>query len=247
MIEKDKDAGKSGQNEDVNEIHQADQRHDEILSQSLRILKDTGRRLPDEAIDILRIFMATPRHVTVSEFNEVLTQNGVELSEDMVRQALDIARDLGMAREQRFDGHEPRFEHLHPEEHHDHMICVECGGIEEFEDHELDGVLRGAAKDRGYAHVRHRIEMYGVCPTCRDKSRDEMPISMAKADSEVEILRLEGGTGFHKRLSDMGLIVGQDVTILKAGGDGPVVLAVGESRMGIGTGMARKIIVRIKS
>ncbi len=247
MTENNKNAEKSANTEDTGEIRQADQRHDEILSQSLQILKDTGRRLPDEAIEVLKIFMATPRHVTVAEFNEILAKNGVRLSEDMVRQALDIARDMGMAREQRFDGHEPRFEHLHPDEHHDHMICVECGGIEEFEDHELDGVLRGAAKERGYTHVRHRIEMYGVCPNCRDKTSDEMPISMAKTDSQVEIMRLEGGAEFQKRLTDMGLLTGKDVTVLKAGGEGPVVLAVGESRMGIGAGMAKKIIVRIKS
>ncbi len=227
-------------------VNNVDERHDEILRQSLEILELSGRDLSADDIEVLKTFMGIQGHITVSELKEIMDEKDVNLSSERIRELLLIAGSLGMAREQRFDDHEPRFEHLHPDEHHDHMICVKCRKIEEFEDPEIDRMLNSTVHHRGFSPIRHRMEIYGICGDCQDQSDKEISLNMADPDSRVEIVRLSGGQQFQQRLKEMGLIDGEEITVLKSGDEGPCVIAVGDSRMGIGAGMAKKIVVRMK-
>ena len=232
---------------DSEKINSVDQRHDEILRQSLEILKLSGEDLSADDIEVLKTFMGIQRHITVSELKEIMDRKRVTLTHERIRDLLVIAEGLGMAREQRFDDHEPRFEHLHPDEHHDHIICVKCRKIEEFEDQEIDNMLDSTVERLGYSPIRHRMEIYGICGDCQDQSDKEIPLYLASPDSRVEIVRLSGGQQFQQRLLEMGLVEGEEITVLKSGDEGPCVIAVGDSRMGIGAGMARKIVVRLKN
>lgn len=223
-----------------------DVRHDEILRQFLEILKVDGRTLPENLVEVLKVFMGADRHFTSAELNEVLHREGIEVTDDQVTQILDLARDYGLAREHKFEDSAPSFEHLHPDEHHDHMICIKCGRIEEFANPQLEDLQQRVMSRYGFTPIRHRMELYGLCPDCRDKAAPVTPLCSSEQGATVEIVRLAGGRDFHRRLNDMGLKEGDVITVLKSCDNGPCVVAAGESRMGIGAGMAKKIIVRLK-
>jgi len=70
------------------------------------------------------------------------------------------------------------------------------------------------------------------------------PLSMVENGKEVEVLDIRGGFGLYQRLSRMGIYPGTRITVVNNGRPGPVIIAVGEKRFGLGFGMAHRIFVR---
>ncbi len=70
-----------------------------------------------------------------------------------------------------------------------------------------------------------------------------MPLAMAGTGQKVWVHSLAGGRGMEQRLASMGLNVGSEVEVISKGHSGPVIVATGNTRMAIGSGMAHKIIV----
>ncbi len=58
---------------------------------------------------------------------------------------------------------------LAPEEHHHHLLCVECGAAEDFSSDVLEAVVAELQANTGYAIEAHRLEVYGRCPACLAK------------------------------------------------------------------------------
>jgi Fur family ferric uptake transcriptional regulator len=60
---------------------------------------------------------------------------------------------------------------IHLGRHHDHLICLECGRVDEFADDEIVERSRGVAETKGYALSQHQLALYGYCADCRATSR----------------------------------------------------------------------------
>lgn len=70
-----------------------------------------------------------------------------------------------------------------------------------------------------------------------------MPLSMASPGQEVRLVGIRGGWGIRRRLADMGLTSGEKVWVVQSGPSGPLLIAVRDSRLALGRGMAHKIMV----
>jgi len=70
-----------------------------------------------------------------------------------------------------------------------------------------------------------------------------MPLAMVSPGEEVRLVAIHGGQRLRKRLADLGLNVGMTVRVLQHNGHGPLILAVKDSRLAVGRGMAHKIMV----
>lgn len=70
-----------------------------------------------------------------------------------------------------------------------------------------------------------------------------MPLAMASTGERVRIVSLIGGRGISQRLTSMGLSVGSEIEVLKKGFSGPLLVSVGDTRLGVGAGIAHKIMV----
>ena len=68
-----------------------------------------------------------------------------------------------MASEHKFGESNVRYEPTHEGEHHDHIICNECGKIVEYEDDRIERLQHELAKSLGFEVVSHRHEIYGKC------------------------------------------------------------------------------------
>jgi Fe2+ transport system protein FeoA len=71
-----------------------------------------------------------------------------------------------------------------------------------------------------------------------------MPLAMVSPGEEVRLVAIYGGQRLRKRLADLGLNVGMTVRVLQHSGHGPLILAVKDSRLAVGRGIAHKILVR---
>ena len=70
-----------------------------------------------------------------------------------------------------------------------------------------------------------------------------MPLSMVELNQEVKLVSILGGARIKKRLADLGLNVGMTIKVLRRNGGGPMILAVKDSRLALGMGVANKILV----
>ena len=57
---------------------------------------------------------------------------------------------------------------LNEGQHHDHIVCVRCGRVDEFMDPRIEALQRTIASEAGYQITDHQLHIYGVCPHCRD-------------------------------------------------------------------------------
>lgn len=72
-----------------------------------------------------------------------------------------------------------------------------------------------------------------------------MPLSLVSVGEEVRLLSIRGGQALRKRLADLGLNVGMTMRVVQVNPEGPIILAVKDSRLAIGRGMAHKVMVEL--
>jgi len=210
-----------------------------LRQQFARVVRDLGQELVPEDETIVERFLNSDRHVTEAELHQLVADPGIDLAH--IRRALRLLCDLGIAQPIRLDG-QVYYEHLHLGRHHDHLICVRCGGIVEFVDQGIEESQRATCTAYGFTPLLHKLEIRGVCRKCAAA----LPVTRALASclrgEEVEIADVLGGHGLRQRLLAMGLTRGTRAKVLT--GDGPVVVEVRGARLALGRGEAAKVIVR---
>lgn len=129
-----------------------------------RNLKHTKQR---EAI--LEVFLEVEGHITGEELYQRVRDRHPNIGYTTVYRTMKILCDAGLAIERHFDDGVTRYEVEH--EHHDHLVCVRCGKIVEFECSMIESAQEEIVERYGFRLLRHRHELYGHCPACRE--RDE--------------------------------------------------------------------------
>ena len=72
-----------------------------------------------------------------------------------------------------------------------------------------------------------------------------MPLTLVTVGEEVQIVGVRGGQSFRKRLADLGLNTGMNIRVIQMDPDCPVIIAVKDSRLALGRGMAHKVMVEL--
>jgi Fur family ferric uptake transcriptional regulator len=125
----------------------------------------TDRRLNTTAQReaIVEQFLRTRDHVSIDELLSKVRKRQPRVGYATVYRTLKLLVDSGLAVERQFGDGQARFEVVG--DHHDHLICVKCGLILEFEDDDIERLQdRIAERMGGFTVLRHRHELYGLCP-----------------------------------------------------------------------------------
>jgi Fur family ferric uptake transcriptional regulator len=199
----------------------------------------------EERLNVIDTFLDTEEHVTLEDMMRLLRERGFDYDADFVRQCMNRGVDHGFAQKKTFEGQPPRYEHRHLGKHHDHLICTRCGRIVEFRDDDIEKLQVKIAAGQGFHMLQHKMEIYGLCSECLDKRRPLMPLSMAKAGENVNIMEIAGGRNARARLSSMGLRPGDLIEIINNNGQGRLILGHGNTRLAMGRGIAHKIMVSL--
>lgn len=197
----------------------------------------------EDRYKILEVFLQTERHVTANELVELLNNNGLRFSPDFVRDTLKLMCRFGFASQMRFDNGHIRYEHRHLGQHHDHMICIKCRNIFEFEDEKLERLQAEIAAAYDFHMLQHQMEIYGICAKCR-KDRDRLlPLTRAKQGERLIIKEITGGAQVRMRLLTMGLRLGDIIEVVTNLSKGQLVVASDFKRYVLGRSLAQKIVV----
>lgn len=200
----------------------------------------------EDRFAVMEAFMQTDGHVTSAQMIERLNDLGHRLEPEFVRDTLKLMCQYGFASKQQFDNGDVLYEHLHLDQHHDHMVCTKCRKIVEFEDPQLEALQIQAAARHGFHLLQHKMEMYGICKQCMSRRMELLPLSDAPTGERLVIARLDGGPMARARLMSMGLRIGDSVDVITNSGHGQMVIAVDYKRIVLGRGLARKLLVQVK-
>ncbi len=137
-----------------------------------RFIAEQGLKSTRQRNDIVKIFLKSEGHLSVEDLHHLVQKVNTKIGYATVYRTLKLLAQSGLAVERKFDDGQTRYEHLHPEEHHDHLICMNCGKIIEFEDKEIEALQEEVARKLEFRVVSHNLDMYGYCRNC-DKSTIE--------------------------------------------------------------------------
>ncbi len=117
----------------------------------------------------MELFAHSPqRHLSAEDVYQALRIEGTDLSLGTVYRVLMQLAEAGLLARNHFDGGKAVFE-IKEGQHHDHMVCMRCGRVEEFFDAEIERRQRAVAHAHGFDLRDHALALYGLCgdPKCR--------------------------------------------------------------------------------
>ncbi len=137
-------------------------------SELKRIIRALNLKVTNQRLAILKSLHDGRRHVTAQELYEKLSVNHPEIGFATVYRFLRTLTEGNFVTEVRMGGLPARYE-LAPKGHHDHLTCVKCGRICEFENKAIETLQEKVAVQFGFKLTHHILELYGVCPACQTK------------------------------------------------------------------------------
>jgi Fur family ferric uptake transcriptional regulator len=109
------------------------------------------------------------RHHSAEDVYKALLETGEDIGLATVYRVLTQFEAAGLVKRHHFEGGQSVFE-LNEGSHHDHILCVKCGRVDEFVDEVIEKHQKAIAAELGYEMTDHCLYMYGICSACRDKS-----------------------------------------------------------------------------
>ncbi|MBE0617061.1 MAG: transcriptional repressor [Proteobacteria bacterium] len=150
------------------------QRLKEARERLATYLKDKGLRTTRQREAVLDAFLREDAHVSVDELCDRVRRDSPSIGHATVYRSMGLFVDAGIAKERRFHEGRVRYEAGVNVAHHDHLVCLECGDIQEFEDPTIERIQQDIAGSRGFQVAYHRLELYGRCGRCQGAARPNL-------------------------------------------------------------------------
>lgn len=112
---------------------------------------------------IIELFINENRHLSAEELHEAARHNGQNVGLATIYRTLNLLADAGLAEQKSFgEGHQVYEVHM-PGAHHDHLICIDCGAVIEFENDEIEALQEKVARLHDFTLATHRLDLFGHC------------------------------------------------------------------------------------
>jgi Fur family ferric uptake transcriptional regulator len=132
-------------------------------------LKKAGLKVTLPRLKILEILeKSKDHHLSAEDVYRVLLESGDDIGLATVYRVLTQFEEAGLIVRHRFEGDHSVFELDHGL-HHDHLVCVKCGNVQEFVDQIIEDRQEEIAKQAGYFITDHSLNIYGICKHCQKK------------------------------------------------------------------------------
>ena len=126
-------------------------------------LKSTGLKATLPRLKILDVFQrATERHMTAEDVFRVLLQERSDIGLATVYRVLTQFEQAGILARSHFESGKAVYE-LNEGQHHDHLVCLDCGRVEEFYDAEIEQRQNAVAQAKGFSIADHALSLYAHC------------------------------------------------------------------------------------
>jgi Fur family transcriptional regulator, ferric uptake regulator len=137
-------------------------------------LKSAGLKATVPRLKIINLFETSKvRHLTAEDVYKLLLAEGLDIGLATVYRVLTQFEQAGLLVRHHFESGKAVFE-LNEGRHHDHLVCLQCGRVEEFYDSEIEKRQNRVARDRGFAIHDHQLYLYADClkPQCPHRPKE---------------------------------------------------------------------------
>ncbi len=126
-------------------------------------LKSAGLKATAPRLKIINLFESSKvRHMTAEDVYKQLVSEGLDIGLATVYRVLTQFEQAGLLVRHHFESGKAVFE-LNEGRHHDHLVCMNCGRVEEFYDSEIEKRQMKIAKERGFEIREHALYLYAEC------------------------------------------------------------------------------------
>lgn len=135
-------------------------------------LKNAGLKATTPRLKILNLFETSDvRHLTAEDVYKILLADNEDVGLATVYRVLTQFEQAGLLIRHHFEGDKAVFE-LNQGKHHDHLVCMQCGKVEEFYDPDIEKRQDRVAKERGFVVREHSLYLFADCikPNCPNKT-----------------------------------------------------------------------------
>ena len=137
-----------------------------ILQTFQEHLERKGLNLTRQREEILRYLMSAQRHLGIDELYDILKKQDPSIGRATIFRTIKLLQECGLVAEVGSSTGRSKFELKADRPHHDHMICIECGRIIEFQSPMMEHFQDGAIRRHGFVALWHRHEVFGRCQDC---------------------------------------------------------------------------------
>ena len=139
---------------------------DTRLKELVAKLKERNHRLTPQRLAVLKILAAGEEHPSIERIYEQIRPDFPMTSLATVYKTVTLFKEMDEVLELGFNNGGNRYDGSKPYPH-PHLICTQCGAIEDLEVDALRGIPHQVAQDTGYRIVSHRLDFFGICPKCQ--------------------------------------------------------------------------------
>jgi Fur family ferric uptake transcriptional regulator len=142
--------------------------YDQAIAAFEEFLRGKGLRMTDQRRTMVRAAIEHQGHFTAEDFHDRLAGAGEHVSMATVYRGLSLLEEAAIVEGHDFADGQRRYERMLSREHHDHMVCRDCGAVIEFQNEEIERLQDQAAKARGFRIEGHVLNLYVSCDALRD-------------------------------------------------------------------------------
>lgn len=151
-----------------------------------RYLRDQGLPVTPQREAVADAIFCSSGHLSVEDIELALRGTGERIGKATIYRTVEILVRSGLVEEHDFGEGFKRYEHLFGSSPiHEHLICVNCHKVVEFQSNDVIRVQEETARRHGFTPIRHRLEIYGLCSSCTEQG---IPLPEGGLTCPIELL-----------------------------------------------------------
>ena len=132
-------------------------------------IREKGLKFTSQREVVLDEILDTKGHFEIEDIVHNIKNKNVNVSRATVYRTLHILKDMGLVSEVIKFNNKTIYE-ISLKEHHDHLICTNCGKIIEFQEEEIEELQNKICKEYNFKPSFHRLEIFGLCSECANSN-----------------------------------------------------------------------------
>ncbi len=132
-----------------------------------QFLKQREMKCSQPRKTILRIFLQVDGHIEIEELYRRVLEEDDHIGKATVYRTMNLLVECDLAKENILSHGKRYFEKSYRREHHDHLVCTQCGKIEEFHHLLIENFQNEVANQHSFTITSHSMTLFGICPNCK--------------------------------------------------------------------------------